>query len=158
MIDDGAPGNHGLMPHALQNLFIYEQIGAARAKKFFSELTGWAYERMFDSNADFTPIQSTRDITRRHYWTGVILSGNRSDSSKLGTLAAEEGRYPDFIRKNKLELIEVQEKEENLVNGGASIKVRYKGKIFDFEVDRDGIPVNSAKSIVDQIKLQIDLN
>jgi len=152
VIDDGAPGNHGLMPHALQNLFIYEQIGNARAKQFFSELTGWTYERMFDANADFTPIQATRDITRRHYWTGVILSGNRSDSSKIGSLEFENGKYPDFIRKNGLDLVDVLEKEKGLVNDGATIKVRYKGKGFQFEVDRDGVPAGNAQSIVDQTK------
>ena len=157
VIDEGAPGNHGLMPHALQNLFIYEQIGTARAKKFFSELAGWTYERMFDANADFTPIPATRDITRRHYWTGIILSGNRSESSKLGSLAAEDGKYPDFIRKNNLDLVEVLEKEKNLVNVGATIKARFKSKIFEFEIDRDGVPLNGSQNVVDQIKSEVPL-
>ncbi|WP_413576468.1 Fic family protein [Bdellovibrio sp. HCB290] len=155
IIDDGAPGNHGLMPHALQNLFIYEQVGFERAQKFFSELTGWTYERIFDSNNAFTPIPSTRDITRKHYWTGIIKSGNRAESSKLGSLKAEEGKYPDFIRKNGLELVEVREIEKSMVNDGSIVKARYQGQTFEFQIDRDGVPVSGVQEMVDQIKNQI---
>ncbi|MEK2689493.1 Fic family protein [Bdellovibrio sp. GT3] len=155
IIDDGAPGNHGLMPHALQNLFIYEQVGLEKGQKFFSELTGWTYERMFDSNNAFTPIPSTRDITRKHYWTGIIKSGNRAESSKLGSLKAEEGKYPDFIRKNGLELVEVREIEKSMVNDGSIVKARYQGQTFEFQIDRDGVPVSGAQEMVDQIKQQL---
>jgi hypothetical protein len=154
IIDDGAPGNHGLMPHALQNLFIYEQVGFARAQKFFSELTGWTYERMFDSNNSFTPIPSTRDITRKHYWTGIIRSGNRNESSKLGSLAAEEGKYPDFLRKNGLDFVDLREIEKNMVNDGAIVKARYQGNVFEFHIDRDGVPDTAAQEFVNQLKLQ----
>lgn len=156
LIDDGAPGNHGLMPHAIQNLFIYKEIGFERGKKFFGELNGWTYERMFDSNEAFTPIPATRDITRRHYWTGVFVAGNRSESSNLGSLMGEAGRYPEFLRKNQLELVEVQEIEQHLVNAGGIIKARYKNKEFEFHIDRDGVPAAESGAIVDQVKVEVD--
>lgn len=152
LVDDGAPGNHGMMPHGIQNLFIYHEIGKERAQKFFGELTGWTYERMFDSNAAFTPVPSTRDITRRHYWSGVFKAGNRADVSKLGELIGEEGRYSGFLRKNNLELVGVEEIEKNLVNDGSLVKARYQGKEFSFLIDRDGVPEAAAEEIVAKVK------
>jgi len=155
IIDDGAPGNHGMMPHALQNLFIYKQIGKDRTQNLFKEMTGWTYERMFDANAAFTPIPSTRDITRRQYWTGVFTAGNRAEVSKLGELVGETGRYSGFLRENKLELVGVEEIEnKQLVNQGSVVNARYGDKEFSFKVDRDGVPEAGAADIVKSVKLE----
>jgi hypothetical protein len=157
IFDDGAPGNHGMMPHALQNLFIYRELGRERTQSFFKELTGWVYERMFDSNAAFTPIPSTRDITRRHYWTGVFKAGNRSDISKLGVLVGEQGHYPGFLRENNLELVSVEEQTTAaLLNAGSVVRARYKGREFTFRIDRDGVPESDAAEIVDAVKREMD--
>lgn len=156
MLDEGAPGNHGVMPHSLQNLFIYQQIGPERAKEFFAGLSGWTYERMFDANAAFLPIPSTRDITRRHYWTGVFKAGERSDVIKYGELAGELGRYPDFLRKNGLELEAVEEIEQNLLNAGSVVRAKYKGREFTFTVDRDGAPSPEAAEAVEKFKKSVD--
>lgn len=157
MIDDGAPGNHGMMPHGLQNLFIYRTLGVEKGKEFFAGLTGWVYERMFDSNLAFTPIPSTRDITRRHYWSGVFKAGNRAEVSRWGEVIGESGRYPEFLRQNGLSLVEVQEVEKNLINAGSKIRARYKDQEFEFYVDRDGVPLPESKEIEEQIrKLKIE--
>jgi hypothetical protein len=156
LIDEGAPGNHGMMPHGLQNLFIYQLLGKSAAQRFFSHLTGWVYERMFDINDAFTPIPSTRDITRRQYWTGVFKAGDRSEISKLGTISGEEGRYPSFLRLNQLELVSVEEIETNLLNNGSLIRARYKGREFTFLIDRDGVPESAAEKIVQNIKSEFE--
>lgn len=155
MIDDGAPGNHGMMPHGLQNLFIYRTLGVEKGRDFFENLTGWVYERMFDSNLAFTPIPSTRDITRRHYWSGVFKAGNRADVSRWGSIVDEEGRYPAFLRKNGLSLVEVQEVEKDLLNVGSKIKARHGEQEFEFFVDRDGVPLPESKIIEEQIRMKI---
>lgn len=152
IIDDGAPGNHGLMPHALQNLFIYQELGLIRGKQFFKEITGWTYERMFDSNEAFTPIPGTRDLTRRHYWTGIFVAGNRAESSKWGTLDFEKGRYPEFLRNNELDLVEVKEIEKNLVNDGGLIRARFQGTEFEFTIDGNGVPGPDALEAVLKLK------
>jgi len=156
LIDDGAPGNHGMMPHGIQNLFIYEQLGKEKAQTFFKELTGWTYERMFDSNAAFTPVPSTRDITRRQYWTGVFTAGNRAEVSRYGELVGEAGRYPGFLRDNGLELVAVEEIEKNLLNDGSVIKARYKDKEFSFTTNRDGVPNADAAAALEAVKREVD--
>lgn len=152
LIDDGAPGNHGMMPHGLQNLFIYQQLGKERTQNFFQHLSGWSYERLFDSNSIFTPIPATRDITRRHYWTGVFKAGNRGEVSRYGELIGEAGRYPEFLRKNNLELVAVEEIEINHVGVGSVIRARYRDTEFEFQVDKDGVPGPEAQTILDRVK------
>ncbi len=156
LIDDGAPGNHGMMPHALQNLFIYRQLGKERGQAFFKGLTGWVYERMFDANIAFVSVPSTRDITRRHYWTGVFKAGNRSRVSALGSIATETGRYSGFLRENQIELVSVVEKTQGLLNAGSTVHASYRGHEFTFEIDRDGIPEPGALDLVRTVKKQFD--
>jgi hypothetical protein len=153
IIDDGAPGNHGMLPHALQSLFIYQELGKENGQSFFKGLSGWTYERMLDSNSAFTPIPSTRDITRRHYWTGILKAGNRSEVSKLGTLVGEAGHYPGFLKDNGLELVSVEEVlDQKLLNSGSVIRASYHGKEFSFQVDRDGVPTAEAQHLTDVFK------